>query len=162
MVPQVSLYNNKFEALELKREVSEDVVKGPSMRLSRVRRSTPYLKAASTKKEIRVIVIDSSLLRGTEGPICQPDPTCREVYCLSGAWVRDITKKCPGLVHLSDYYLLLVVQAGSSEITERSLRVIKRDFRTLELLIGGTGVHMLFSSIPSMAIRDAERTRKTT
>ena len=28
------------------------------------------------------------LLRGTEGPIYQPDPTRREVCCLPGAWVR--------------------------------------------------------------------------
>ena len=100
----MSLYNNKFEALELKREVSEDVVKGPSMMLSRVRRSTPHLKTASTKNKKRVIVIGNCLLGGTEGPIRWPDPTHREVCFPPGAQVRDITRRLPSLVHPSDYY----------------------------------------------------------
>ena len=94
---QVPLHT-RFEALELKREVSEDVVKGPSMRLSRVRRSTPHLKTASTKNKKRVIVIGNSFLRGTEGPICQPDPTNREVCCLLRPQDPDITRKLSGLV----------------------------------------------------------------
>jgi len=49
--------------------VSEDVVGGPPVRLSRVRRSTPHLKAVSAKKGRRVIVIGSSLLRGMESPV---------------------------------------------------------------------------------------------
>lgn len=101
------------------------------MWLSGARWSTPHLKTASAKKEIRITVIDNSLLRGTEGSTCQPDPTCRKVCCLSGA--RTLTKKCPGLVQPSDYYPLLIVQAVSNEITERNLRAIKKDFRTLEL-----------------------------
>lgn len=40
--------------------------------------STP--QDSSTKKERRVITTGDSLLRGMEGPVCQPDPTCTEVW----------------------------------------------------------------------------------
>ena len=73
--PQVPLCN-RFEALELKREGVEG---GLSMRLPRVKRSIPRLKTASTQKDRRVVVIDDSLLRGMEGPICRPDLTCRDL-----------------------------------------------------------------------------------
>ena len=61
---------NRFEDLELEREVSKDAVGGPPMRLARVRQLTPHLKTASAKKEKKVIVVGNSLLSGTEGPIC--------------------------------------------------------------------------------------------
>lgn len=66
-----------------------------------------------------------------EEPICWPDLTRREVCYLPGGQVRDIARKLPCLVCSSDYYHLLIVQAGSNEVAERSLRATKRDFRTL-------------------------------
>jgi len=86
---------------------------------------------ASAKKKIRVIVIGNSLLKGTEGPICQQDPSHREVCCPPGAWVRDVATKLPGLVWSSDYYTLLVMQVGGDKIAERSPKAIKRDFKAL-------------------------------
>ena len=68
--------------------MSEDKVGRLPPSVTKVRRSAPRLKTASSKKERRVIVVGDSLLRGTEGPIYQPDPTRREVCCLPGAWVR--------------------------------------------------------------------------
>ena len=62
-----------------------------------------------------------SLLRGTEGPICRPDPSHWEVYYLPGAQVRDITRKLPKLVRSIDYFSLLIVQVGSDEIAQRGL-----------------------------------------
>ena len=97
--------------------------------MSKVRRSAPRLKTASSKKERRVIVVGDSLLRGTEGPICWPDPTRREVCCLPGARVRDISRKLPGLIDPSDYYPLLIVQSSSDEVADRSLRAIKNEDR---------------------------------
>lgn len=44
------------------------------------------------------MVVGDSLLKGTEGPICQLDPTRREVCSLPGARVKDITRKLPDLV----------------------------------------------------------------
>lgn len=74
--------------------------------------------------------------------------------------VRDIARKLPGLLHPSGYYPLLTVHAGSDEIAERSPRAVKRDFRALEWLVDGVGVQTVFSSIPSVAVRDTERTTK--
>ena len=74
-------------------------------------------------------MVGNSPLWGMEGPICRPDPTCREVCCLPGAHIRDITRKVPGLVCSSDYCPLLIVQVGSDEIAQGSLRAFKKDFR---------------------------------
>ena len=103
-VPQVSLHN-RFDALKPEGEVSEDKVGRLPPSVTKVRRSAPCLKTASSKKERRVIVVGDSLLRGTEGPICWPDPTCRKVCCLFGARVRDISRKLPSLIHPSDYII---------------------------------------------------------
>jgi len=97
------------------------------------------------KKKRRVIVTGNSLLRGTEGPICRPDPSHGEVCCLPGARVRDAAKKLPGLVRTSDYYPLLVMQVGRDEIAERSPKAIKRYFRALGQLIEGSGMQVVFS-----------------
>jgi len=115
----------------------------------------------SARKKRRVIVIGNSLLRGTEGPICQPDPSHREVCCLPGARVWDVAKKLPGLVQPSHYYHLLVMQVGRDEIAERSPKAIKRDFRALGRLVEGSGVQVVFSSITSVAGNSTENGRKT-
>jgi len=73
---------NRFEGPEHEGEVSEDVVGGLPAKLSRVRRSTPHHKTASSRKERRVMVVDNSLMRGRECPTCWPDPTHREVCSL--------------------------------------------------------------------------------
>uniref|UniRef100_A0A8B9UU32 Reverse transcriptase domain-containing protein n=1 Tax=Anas zonorhyncha TaxID=75864 RepID=A0A8B9UU32_9AVES len=130
---------NRFEALQLERPVAEEEVESLPRRMPRARKSTPRLRTASTRTERRVIVVGDSLLRGTEGPICLPDPTCREVCCLPGARVRDIARKLPNLVRPSDYYPLLIIQAGSDDTEERSLKTIKRDFRGLGRLVDGAG-----------------------
>lgn len=48
------------------------------------------------------------------------DAAHTEFSCLPGSWARDIAGKFCSLVRLSDYCLLLGVQAGSNEITKRS------------------------------------------
>ena len=90
------------------------VSKVSSKQLPQLRKRLPQLrkKTKKTKKKRRVIVIGDSFLRGTEGPICRPDPSHREVCCLPGARVRDVAKELPGLVRPSDYYPLLVIQVG--------------------------------------------------
>jgi len=124
---------NRYGALEYEGLATEDVGVGeaPSRGLPRTSQTAPRITTASAKKKMRVIVIGDSLLRETEGPICRPDPSHREVCCLPGARVRDVAKKLPGLVRPSDYYPLLVMQVGGDEITERSPKAIKRDFRAL-------------------------------
>ena len=101
-----------------------------------------------------------SLLRGTNSPTCQPDLSHREVCCVPGAWVQDITERLPGLIQLSDYYPLLILQAGSDEIEKRSVRAIKRDFRALGKVVNRAGAQVVFLSVPLVAEKDDERNRK--
>lgn len=70
-----------------------------------------------------------SLLKGTEGPICQPDPAHREICCFPGPWVRDFAKKVTHLVWPTDYYPVLVFKACNDKVAMRSPRAIKRGFR---------------------------------
>ena len=81
--------------------------------------------------------------------------------CLPGAQVRDISRKLPGLIRPSDYYPLLIIQAGRDEIAEKSLRSIKKDFRGLGRVVDGAGMQVVFSSIPSVAGKGTERIQKT-
>ena len=113
------------------------------------------------KKKRRVIFICDSLLRGTEAPICQPDPSHRGVCCLPGARVREVARKLPGLVWLTDYYPLLVMEVGSDEMAERSPETIKRDFRAVGRFVEGSGAQTVLSSIPSVAGRKIKRNRIT-
>jgi len=87
----------------------------------------------SIKKERWVIIIGNSLLSGTEGPVCRPDPLLREVCCLPGTSVKDVRRKLPALVQHSGYYPLLIFQIGSYEVATRSPRAMKRHFRALRL-----------------------------
>lgn len=49
----------------------------------------------------------------------------------TGAHVKNIIRKLPGLVCLSDFYPSPIVQAGSNEVVQRSLQAIKKDVRAL-------------------------------
>ena len=139
--------------------MSEDKVGRLPPSVTKVRRSAPRLKTASSRKE-RVIVVGDSLLRGTEDPICRPDPTHREVCCLPGARIRDIFRKLPSLICPSDYYPLLIVQAGSDEVADRSLRTIKNDFRGLGRLADGASMQVVFTCIPTMTGKETAMTGK--
>jgi len=97
--------SNRYGALECEGPATEDVGEGeaPARGLPRMSQTAPCITTASAKKKSRIIVIGDSLLRGTEDPICQLDPSHREVCCLPGACVRDVANKLPGLVRPSDY-----------------------------------------------------------
>lgn len=130
--------------------------RGRPKTVPRERRSTLSLQAASAKTDRRVIVVGDSLLMGTEGPICTPDPTHREVCRLPGTQVQDTTRKLPDLVHPSDCYPLVTGQAGSHEEAHRSLQTAKKDFRAVGLLVEGVGAQLITASILSGAVRDTE------
>ena len=65
--------------------------------------------------------------------------------------VRDATERLRGLSQPSDYYPLLILQAGSDEIEKRSVRAIKRGFRALGQVVDRTGAQAVFSSVPLVA-----------
>lgn len=116
--PQVSLHN-RLEALELKGEASEDAVECSPKRLSRASMLTPCLKTALIKKQRRIIAIGNIFLRRTKGL------DVGQILSI-GTQVRDITRSTFDLVCPSEYYLLLIVQAGRDDIIEGSLRAIKK------------------------------------
>ena len=99
---------NRYETLDLESlpgaGEENSLPSGPNY-TAPVRRIT----TSDIKKKRSLVVVGGSLLRGTEGPICQPDPSHREVCCLPGAQVWDITERLPGLIQLSDYYPLLIL-----------------------------------------------------
>lgn len=136
-------FHNRFEALELEGPVAEEEVESVARRMLRMRKSTLRLRTACIRTEKREIVVGDSLLRGTEGTICRPDPTHKEVCCLPGTRVRDIARKLPRLVWPSDCYTLLIVQAGSDDIEERSLKAMKQGIRGLGRLVDGAGVQVV-------------------
>ncbi|KFP05974.1 hypothetical protein N300_12226, partial [Calypte anna] len=158
--PQVSL-KNTYEALDSENEAEARQEEDLSGRSPACPLSTRRVTTTATKKRRRVVVVGDSLLRGTEGPICRPDPSHREVCCLPGARVRDISRRLPQLIQPSDYYPLLVVQAGSDDIAGRSTKVIKKDFKALGRLVDGSGAQVVFASVPAIEDLNEERTRKT-
>ena len=89
--------------LEIERDMSGESRQDLLRRERRLRQSPPCLETASVRKGRRGIVVGDSLLWGTEGSICRPDPTCKEVCCLPGAHISDIARKVLGLVCSSDY-----------------------------------------------------------
>ena len=157
--------HNRFGALELLNEVekyeenesNKEEDQGPP----RPGHSRPGIKTSSKKNPRRVIVVGDSILRGIEGPICRPDPLHREVCCLPGAHVKDLTAKVPALVRPKDYYPLLVFQVSSDDITRKSPKAMKRDFRSLGKVIRGLGAQIVFSSIPSGGGMEEKEYRRT-
>ena len=57
--------------------------------------------------------------------------------------------------------MTLPVRKCSYEVTESSLRAIKKTFRGQEQLVGRAGEQVVFSFLSSVTGRDTERTRKT-
>ena len=55
----------------------------------------------------------------------------------------------------------MIVQAGSDEVADRSLRAIKNDFRGLGRLADNAGIQVVFAWIPTVAGKDNAMTRKT-
>lgn len=64
----------------------------------------PSILNSATKKVLWVIVIGVSLLWQVEAPICQPDLISIEACCISGAHIRNITKRLPSFVQSTDNY----------------------------------------------------------
>ena len=91
-----------------------------------------------------------------------PDrPSLREVCCLPGAQVKDITRKLPSLVRSSDYYQLLLFHMGGDEATTSSPRASRRDFRALGQLVRESGAQVIFSSVLPIAGSDIGRNRRS-
>ncbi|XP_070605406.1 uncharacterized protein [Erythrolamprus reginae] len=117
----------------------------------------PHPKPA--KKKRRVLVIGDSILRGTEPPICRPDNQSREVCCLPGAKISDITENLTKILKPTDYYPLLVIHAGIND-TGKDMNQIMKDYDHLGNTIRKTGAQVVFSSILPTRGRHPTRERK--
>lgn len=101
-----------------------------------------------------------SLLRGTEDPVCQPDPPHREVCYLPGGQARDIAGRLSGLIQPTDCCPLLVVLVGRDEVDEKSTWLTKKDFKALSCLAEGTRAEVVVL-IPLVVGMNAKMNRKT-
>lgn len=95
-----------------------------------------------------------------DSPICWQDSSQREGSCLSGAKVRDIKRKLPGLVEPSDHYPLLVIQVGSDGVEGRTPETIKQDFRVLGHLAKGESAQIVLSFLSAWGMNTVKN-RKT-
>lgn len=75
------------------------------------------------KKIQQVIAVADSFLRGTEAPICCPDPLSWEVCLLAWAYVSTMntTKKLPSLVQIAEnHHPLLLLHAAPTTLSRTS------------------------------------------
>ncbi|CAJ0944341.1 unnamed protein product, partial [Ranitomeya imitator] len=86
---------------------------------------------STAKKQRRVVVVGDSLLRGTEAAICRLDITAREVCCLPGAMIKDVTDRIPKLFSSKDVHPFLLIHVGTNDTARKDLPTICKDFEEL-------------------------------
>ncbi|XP_043402448.1 uncharacterized protein LOC122465802 [Chelonia mydas] len=99
------------------------------------------------KRRRRVVVVGDSLLRGTESSICRPDRENREVCCLPGAKIRNVTERLPRLIKPSDRYPFLLLHVGTNDTAKNDLERITADYVALGRRIKELEAQVVFSSI---------------
>ncbi|XP_073171140.1 uncharacterized protein [Lepidochelys kempii] len=99
------------------------------------------------KRRRRVVVVGDSLLRGTESSICRPDQENREVCCLPGAKIRDVTERLPRLIKPSDRDSFLLLHMGTNDTAKNDLEQITADYVALGKRIKEFETQVVFSSI---------------
>ncbi|XP_065410850.1 uncharacterized protein LOC135973127 isoform X2 [Chrysemys picta bellii] len=99
------------------------------------------------KRRRRVVVVGDSLLRGTESSICRPDRENREVCCLPGARIHDVTERLPRLIKPSDRYPFLLLHVGTNDTAKNDLERITADYVALGRRIKEFEAQVVFSSI---------------
>ncbi|KAK4817905.1 hypothetical protein QYF61_002388 [Mycteria americana] len=132
--------HNRYEDLEVADQSMEDgdnSLSTPEVS-PRSEERTSRINTTSTRKRRRVTVVGDSVLKGTEGTICRMDPPLREVCCLPGARVKDVTRVLPSL-------LWAATQEGRETpnlLTRGSVAgVIATDLRKDNLRSGTCGAH---------------------
>ncbi|XP_069588568.1 uncharacterized protein [Ranitomeya imitator] len=102
---------------------------------------------STAKKHRRVVVVGDSLLRGTEAAICRPDITAREVCCLPGAMIKDVTDRIPKLFSSKDLHPFLLIHVGTNDTARKDLPTICKDFEELGKKVKELDAQVVFSSI---------------
>jgi len=142
---------NRYQALSQEdREVPHNDLTAHPKENSMVSTQEPLerrKRRVAVKKKRRVVVVGDSLLRGTEAAVCRPDLTAREVCCLPGARIKDVTDRLPRLFRPADYYPLLIIHVGTNDTTRGDFATICRDFEDLGREVKKLGAQVVFSSI---------------
>ncbi|XP_074806320.1 uncharacterized protein LOC141986053 [Natator depressus] len=112
------------------------------------------------KRRRRVVVVGDSLLRGTESSICRPDRENREVCCLPGAKIRDVTERLPRLIKPSDHYPFLLLHVGTNDTAKNDPERITADYVALGRRIKEFEAQVVFSSILSVEGKGLGRDRR--
>uniref|UniRef100_A0A670I570 SGNH hydrolase-type esterase domain-containing protein n=1 Tax=Podarcis muralis TaxID=64176 RepID=A0A670I570_PODMU len=108
---------------------------------------TAHRRTPTRPKRRRVVVIGDSLLRGTEAVICGPDKMSREVCCLPGAKIQDVTERLQGIIKPTDKYPFLLVHVGTNDTASNSLQKIKRDYEALGRKLKQLNAQIVISSV---------------
>nr|XP_048718317.1 uncharacterized protein LOC125641845 [Caretta caretta] len=112
------------------------------------------------KRRRRVVVVGDSLLRGTESSICCPNRENREVCCLPGARIHDVTERLPRLIKPSDCYPFLLLHVGTNDTAKNDLERITVDYVALGRRIKEFEAQVVFSSILPMEGKGLGRDRR--
>lgn len=78
----------------------------------------------------------------------------------TGVWVRDVTRKPPSLVRLTDYNPLLLFHTGRHDVATCGSRAIKRDFRALRQWLKELNAQIIFCSLPPVLGKDTETSQR--
>ncbi|XP_019345243.1 uncharacterized protein LOC132243289 [Alligator mississippiensis] len=141
--PPVQL-GNKYEALAALEEcaVGKSALEEPAAITERAEG-----QPGKQKKRHCVIIVGNSLLRGTEGPICHPDPMVCEVCCLPRARIQDIMVMILDLIQPSDHYPLVLIHVGTNDMPGSTPDRIMSDYKALGATLREMGSHVVFSSV---------------
>ncbi|XP_073435803.1 uncharacterized protein [Dendrobates tinctorius] len=143
------LLRNQYQALtqENDEEIHQDKTLPTNSNLVRLQSPPGWRKKNVVKKKRRVVVMGDSLLRGTEAAICRPDITSREMCCLPGAKIKDVSDRISGLFRPTDDYPFLLLHVGTNDTARNDLETICRDFEDLGKKVKELGAQVVFSSI---------------
>jgi len=108
-----------------------------------------------------VLVVNESLLKGSEVPLWQPDRESQEICCFPGAKIQDIAKMLPELVKRTVYYLPLTFLVGMNGTVCPNMGRIKEDYKALEAEENNTGTQASLSSILPSGGKRTGRKRHT-
>lgn len=134
------------KSLQLQNRFTAIKVEGESGATTSKRPGPLSLKSCKTTRRKWQVVMGHSLLWGTEAPVCQPDQTSRETWCLPRARIQDVVEELLKLVWPSDYYHLLLFHMGTNNTARGNLDYIKCDYRALGAVVKGMGTQVAFSS----------------
>ena len=110
-------------------------------------------------KKRKVVVVRDSLLRGMERHVSGPDLLFREMCCLLGARIQDITDRLPKLIKPADKYPFVLIHVGTNDTASNTVARIKEDYEALGRQLKTLGAQVVFSSILPVTGRGARRER---